>query len=165
MTVLDFGFPHTRFAVLNSSKHQTCRGGRRRAHPNSRRHRQLRLICVHLANVGDAGKELGLSRLNGVAEEPREGRTNRCSEQRRRKEKLGGVAALLDDMERRGWDGDGDGCAALRGWRRWRTTLILGGSLPPHANPLSVTATPPQLRIPMDLASPLCPQQPAPGVF
>ncbi|TFK20486.1 hypothetical protein FA15DRAFT_124345 [Coprinopsis marcescibilis] len=45
----------------------------------------------------------GRSSLNGVAEEPREGCTNRCSEWRRRKEKLGGVAALLDDIERRGW--------------------------------------------------------------
>ncbi|TFK16910.1 hypothetical protein FA15DRAFT_661823 [Coprinopsis marcescibilis] len=52
------------------------------------------------------------SSLNGVAEEPREGCTNRCSERRKRKEKLGGVAALLDDMERRRWRWRW--CAALR---------------------------------------------------
>ncbi|TFK16760.1 hypothetical protein FA15DRAFT_661933 [Coprinopsis marcescibilis] len=69
-----------------------------------------------------------LSSLNGVAEEPREGCTNRCSDRRRRKKKLGGDAALLDDVERRGW---GLGWADADGGQESRWTILRPVTRPP----------------------------------
>ncbi|TFK17703.1 hypothetical protein FA15DRAFT_309429 [Coprinopsis marcescibilis] len=141
LLVLDFGFQHTRFAVLNSSEYQT------HVVPVVEEHTQT-LVSTDshtyilertLLQLEMRGRILGVaawaeivvgcsrrSSLNGVAEEPREGCTNRCSERRKRKEKLGGVAALLDDMERRRWRWRW--CAALRGTFTVFRSAFLGAS-------------------------------------